>query len=77
MRFGKCACLRLAVGRKGIAPGFAALGTEAGEMMASVKPPGQDGRYDEITKVVAFLASDGASYVSGVKLFVEGGVAQI
>ena len=40
-------------------------------------PLGRMGDPDEIAKVVAFLASDEASYVSGVELFVAGGVAQI
>jgi NAD(P)-dependent dehydrogenase (short-subunit alcohol dehydrogenase family) len=35
------------------------------------------GDSDEIAKAVAFLVSDEASYVSGVELFVDGGVAQI
>jgi NAD(P)-dependent dehydrogenase (short-subunit alcohol dehydrogenase family) len=35
------------------------------------------GGADEIAKVVAFLTSDEASYVSCVELFVDGGVAQI
>jgi len=40
-------------------------------------PLGRMGDPDEIAEVVAFLASDEASYVSGVELFVDGGVAQI
>jgi NAD(P)-dependent dehydrogenase (short-subunit alcohol dehydrogenase family) len=40
-------------------------------------PLGRMGDPDEIAKAVAFLASEEASYVSGVELFVDGGVAQI
>lgn len=45
--------------------------------LAKNVPLGRMGDPDEIAKVVAFLASDEASYVSGVELFVDGGVAQI
>jgi NAD(P)-dependent dehydrogenase (short-subunit alcohol dehydrogenase family) len=47
------------------------------EDLAKSVPLGRMGDPDEIAKVVAFLASDEASYVSGVELFVDGGVAQI
>jgi NAD(P)-dependent dehydrogenase (short-subunit alcohol dehydrogenase family) len=45
--------------------------------LAKNVPLGRLGDPDEIAKAVSFLASDEASYVSGVELFVDGGVAQI
>ena len=45
--------------------------------LAKNVPLGRLGDPDEIAKAVAFLASDDASYVSGVELFVDGGVAQV
>jgi NAD(P)-dependent dehydrogenase (short-subunit alcohol dehydrogenase family) len=35
------------------------------------------GRPDEIAKPVVFLASDDSSFISGIELFVDGGMAQI
>jgi NAD(P)-dependent dehydrogenase (short-subunit alcohol dehydrogenase family) len=43
----------------------------------STIPMGRTGIPDEVANVVSFLASDNSSYVTGVELFVDGGVAQI
>jgi NAD(P)-dependent dehydrogenase (short-subunit alcohol dehydrogenase family) len=40
-------------------------------------PSGRVGSADEVARVVLFLASDESSYVNGVELFVDGGIAQI
>jgi NAD(P)-dependent dehydrogenase (short-subunit alcohol dehydrogenase family) len=45
--------------------------------MASMVPLGRVGTSDEIAKAVVFLASDDSSFVAGIELFVDGGMAQI
>ena len=40
-------------------------------------PLGRIGSPEDVAKVVSFLASDDSSYVTGIELFVDGGMAQI
>jgi len=52
-------------------------GQERKKMISTTVPLGRLGTPDEIAKAVVFLASDDASYVTGIELFVDGGFAQV
>jgi NAD(P)-dependent dehydrogenase (short-subunit alcohol dehydrogenase family) len=52
-------------------------GEERRKMIAAATPLGRFGTPDEIAKAAVFLASDDASYITGIELFVDGGFAQI
>jgi NAD(P)-dependent dehydrogenase (short-subunit alcohol dehydrogenase family) len=45
--------------------------------LVAAVPMGRMGTPDEIAKAVSFLASDESSYITGIQLFVDGGMAQI
>jgi NAD(P)-dependent dehydrogenase (short-subunit alcohol dehydrogenase family) len=45
--------------------------------LTSIVPLGRMGRPEEIGKAAVFLASEDASFVAGVELFVDGGSAQV
>jgi NAD(P)-dependent dehydrogenase (short-subunit alcohol dehydrogenase family) len=47
------------------------------DFAASIAPLGRTGRDEEIAKVVAFLASDESSFMTGSEVFVDGGIAQV
>lgn len=56
-------------------------GTEESEQMraamAAGVPLGRVGQAEEIAKAAVFLASDDSSFVTGIELFVDGGMAQV
>lgn len=45
--------------------------------LTSIVPLGRIGQPEEIAKTVVFLASDDASFIAGVELFVDGGAVQV
>lgn len=47
------------------------------DALASQIPLGRLGEPQEVGKAIAFLASDAASFVNGIELFVDGGMAQV
>jgi NAD(P)-dependent dehydrogenase (short-subunit alcohol dehydrogenase family) len=53
---------------------------QADEFKATVTagvPLGRMGTADEVAKAAVFLACDDSSFVTGIDLFVDGGVAQV
>jgi len=58
-------------------PAFDGVPQELKDGFISTIPMGRMGTPDEIAKAVLFLASDDASFVTGIELFVDGGSAQI
>lgn len=51
--------------------------TGFGEAIVSQVPMGRFGKGDEIARTALFLASDDSSYISGIDLAVDGGMAQV
>ncbi|CAJ0703615.1 SDR family oxidoreductase [Ralstonia holmesii] len=47
------------------------------DFLAAQVPLGRLGEPAEVGKAVAFLASDAASFINGIELFVDGGMAQV
>jgi NAD(P)-dependent dehydrogenase (short-subunit alcohol dehydrogenase family) len=57
--------------------GSSETGQQRLKMISTAIPLGRLGKPEEIANAVVFLASDDASYITGVELFVDGGFAQV
>jgi NAD(P)-dependent dehydrogenase (short-subunit alcohol dehydrogenase family) len=55
----------------------AALAKQAAAQYATQIPMGRRGKPEEIAAAVTFLASDESSYITGIDLAVDGGMAQV
>jgi len=63
-------------------PGLAGLAPEEAQQglldhLAGLVPIGRLGEPSEVAKAATFLASDDSSFINGIELFVDGGIAQI
>ena len=56
---------------------FEGISDEVKQGFISMVPMGRIGQPDEIAKAAVFLASDDSSYITGIELFVDGGMAQV
>ncbi len=58
-------------------PGLSTLADQSvHDMMKANVPLGRMGTSDDLAKAAVFLASEDSSYITGIELFVDGGVAQ-
>jgi NAD(P)-dependent dehydrogenase (short-subunit alcohol dehydrogenase family) len=57
--------------------GSSEVGEQRKKLIGNAVPLGRFGTADEVARAVVFLASDDASYITGVELFVDGGFAQV
>jgi NAD(P)-dependent dehydrogenase (short-subunit alcohol dehydrogenase family) len=58
-------------------PRMADVPAEQMQKFIDATPAGRKGRPEDIARAALFLASDSASFITGIELFVDGGMAQV